>query len=337
MRTIITRVLLSCVLFIFLFPGNVFASEMNFSVDAVIPDNQINKEKSYFDLRMKPKQKQTLHLKFSNLSDKDVTVETTINPAITNVNGVVEYSENSPKLDKTLTYNIQRLTKLAPEVKLKAKETMTVPFEVTMPEESWDGILLGGIYMKQKESELKEKKDTQIENKYSYVIGLQLSETEKVIKPEMELLDVFPGQSNYRNVVYSKLQNKTAIIIRDLKVDGKVYKKNSDKVLHETKKENMAMAPNSNFDYAINWGNKELKPGTYRLEMTADSGENHWEWKKEFVITGETAAKLNEQAVNLEKDSTWIYVLIGSIVLVTLLVFVFLLGRQTKTKKQNKE
>lgn len=52
----------------------------------------------------------------------------------------------------------------------------------------------------------------------------------------MELLDVFPGQSNYRNVVYSKLQNKTAIIIRDLKVDGKVYKKNSDKVLHETKK-----------------------------------------------------------------------------------------------------
>lgn len=45
MRTIITRVLLSCVLFIFLFPGNVFASEMNFSVDAVIPDNQINKEK----------------------------------------------------------------------------------------------------------------------------------------------------------------------------------------------------------------------------------------------------------------------------------------------------
>lgn len=109
---------------------------------------------------MKPKQKQTLHLKFSNLSDKDVTVETTINPAITNVNGVVEYSENSPKLDKTLTYNIQRLTKLAPEVKLKAKETMTVPFEVTMPEESWDGILLGGIYMKQKESELKEKRYT---------------------------------------------------------------------------------------------------------------------------------------------------------------------------------
>nr|WP_324607118.1 DUF3324 domain-containing protein [Listeria ivanovii] len=83
---------------------------------------------------------------------------------------------------------------------------------------------------------IKRKKDTQIENKYSYVIGLQLSETEKVIKPEMELLDVFPGQSNYRNVVYSKLQNKTAIIIRDLKVDGKVYKKNSDKVLHETKK-----------------------------------------------------------------------------------------------------
>ncbi|WP_275667513.1 WxL protein peptidoglycan domain-containing protein [Bacillus haynesii] len=39
-----------------------WASELNFSVETVIPENQINKKLTYFDLLMEPSKKQTLEI-----------------------------------------------------------------------------------------------------------------------------------------------------------------------------------------------------------------------------------------------------------------------------------
>ena len=45
-----------------------------------------------------------------------------------------------------------------------------------MPNESFDGVILGGLYFKEKENDKEKKsaKEVQIENKYAYAIGVVL-------------------------------------------------------------------------------------------------------------------------------------------------------------------
>lgn len=50
-----------------------FANQFNFSVKAILPENQASKA-SYFDILMAPGQEQTLSVELSNSTDKTVTV-----------------------------------------------------------------------------------------------------------------------------------------------------------------------------------------------------------------------------------------------------------------------
>ncbi len=119
-------------------------AEMKFAVTAVIPENQIDKNQSYFDLKMKPGQKQTLQVQMKNDTDKDVIVETYANTAITNSNGIVDYSTKNPKFDSTLKFPFSKIAKVQKETKIPAKSTVTLDVNVEMPNEPFDGVILGG-------------------------------------------------------------------------------------------------------------------------------------------------------------------------------------------------
>ncbi|MGH2236588.1 WxL protein host-binding domain-containing protein, partial [Enterococcus faecalis] len=71
----------------------------------------------------------------------------------------------------------------------------------------------------------------QIKNDYSYVIGLQLTETEQKVTPELKLNTVEPGLDNYRTTLFANLQNTTATMLTDMTVTAEVYKENDIQVL----------------------------------------------------------------------------------------------------------
>lgn len=82
------------------------------------------------------------------------------------------------------------------------------------------------------------------------------------------------------------------------------------------------MAPNSNFDYGIDWNNQPLRAGNYTvkalIENHAIDGEpselnQKWEFEETFSITKKEAKKINNQAVDLDEPavSWWLYVVIG--------------------------
>ncbi|PGQ04814.1 cell surface protein, partial [Bacillus thuringiensis] len=54
--------LLAVAICITVFNVKVEAAEMKFAVTAVIPENQVDKNQTYFDLKMEPGQKQTLQV-----------------------------------------------------------------------------------------------------------------------------------------------------------------------------------------------------------------------------------------------------------------------------------
>lgn len=316
-------------------PTSVEAAEMNFSVQAEIPENQVDKGKTYFDLKMSPNQTQDLVITLKNDTSRDVTVEAGIHTATTNDNGIADYSGSAEKKDSTLKYDLSELIEMDKEITVPAKGETTITAHLKMPAETFDGILLGGFTFIEKESANNKEvqEGAQIVNKYAYTVGIQLQETDKVIEPELILNDVKPVQVNFRNVLQANIQNTEAAIIKNLSIEGKIFKKEGKEALYEAKRTDLRIAPNSNFNYGISLNNEEFKPGTYVFKGKATDGDKEWTFEKEFNIKSEIAKELNNKAVELDKDySLYIYLGIGLIVFILILIILFLL-KKVNTKK----
>ncbi|MGM0183514.1 hypothetical protein IGK74_002480 [Enterococcus sp. AZ150] len=332
------------------------ASEFNFAVNPIIPENQINKKSSYFDLKLAQNQKETLKVQLKNDTDKEIIIEADINSATTNLNGVVEYSKNTIEPDESLTYNLKDYTSIEPEIKLPAKTTIEVPINVSMPDKLFDGVMAGGITFKEKQTEEKtnsEEKGLAIKNEYSYVVALLIRQNEQPVESKLNLLDVGPSQVNARNVINIQLQNPVARYINQLKLVGEIIKKDNPKVKYTVDVEGLQMAPNSNFSYPVVLNGQKLEPGNYHLHLLAygnknDKGSfsvkskdgvalkfsNQWEFDKDFSISGEVAEKYNKQDVTIEKEDNndWLYWIIGLLLLIIALMILFLIWKRKKKK-----
>lgn len=340
------------------------------SVSTKLPDNQIDKNQSYFDLLLEKGQEQELEVVLTNNTDKDVTMEAAANTAITNQNGAVDYSWDvetakkaaemnnknkdniaidleTIKFDSTLKYPFSTIASMENEIVVPASSSVTTKVKVKMPDEDLSGVIAGGIYLSQKEGTEEEEESNQgvqIKNKFVYVVGVQMRQKEDIseLTPEMKLDKslILPMQINYRNYLGINLQNTEPVYIRDLTVTAKVYKKGSTEVLHETTQEMMKMAPNSNFNFGVNWDNQEFKGGTYRVAVTAraEDYDKEWSWDEEFTIDKELADKLNNQAVELEKTDYTLYYIIGGIIglLLLILLIIYLIKRHNDKKKNKK-
>lgn len=318
----------------------VSAAEMKFSVQAVLPENQVDSSQAYFDLRMKPGQSQDLMVEMRNDTSKEVTVEVKPNTAITNQNGIVEYNDTKTQRDSSLMTAFKDITTTEKEVTVPAKSQKQVKIHIQMPEEKYNGVILGGIYFSEKDQEKDRKatsKGSQIVNKYAYVIGVKLMETDTIVQPELRLNAVQAKQINYRNVITANIQNYEPAILKDLKIEGKVYKKGGSELLYSEVKEDLRMAPNSNFDFAMSLNNKPFKPGKYTFKGVGKSGDKEWKFEKDFDIKGEESRQYNKQAVSLEKDNTWVYILIGIVVVFILLIIILILLNKLKNNKETQE
>lgn len=309
-----------------------FANTMEYSVKANIPKNQIDKKLTYFDLRMAPGSKQTISLTVKNSSNKEKKIIIEPNTAITNQNGVIDYSKHKYKKDSSLRYAFSDLISPKQEITLKGNESKKVPFTIQMPKEPFDGVILGGFYIHEinKEDKAKENNQVQIKNEFSYVIGVKLTETDQVVKPELKLNKVQAGLMNYRTVVTANLQNTEAVIINNLDVYARITKEGKNEKLHSTKKSKLSMAPNSNFDFPINWDNQKLEPGKYHLYLTATNGDQTWKFDEIFEIKGADAKMINKTAVEVEKDYTFLFIGLAVFILALIIIIIILLKKKKR-------
>ena len=312
------------------------ASELNFSVNAVIPDNQIDKEKSYFDLKVTPGEKQNLIVKLRNTTDKEIVINPHIQSAKTNKNGVIDYTPNKIKKDDTLKIAMEDIAKVPKEVTVPPQSEKDLTIEVTMPKDKFDGIILGGIYLKEDTSKNKEEdkeNDVAIKNEYSYVVALQMRQNDNKVKPMLHMNEVNPETQNARNVIVANIQNSEPMIISKLKIDATVNKKGSKDNLAILKKENLQVAPNSNFNIAVPLEGEKLEAGTYILNMKAESAGKEWQFKKEFSISADKATTMNEKDVTLEKETpTMLYIFLGVAFLIVIAVVIYFIIRRNKRK-----
>lgn len=310
-------------------------SEFQFSATPVPSDYQIDKEKSYFDLQLSPNQAKEVQVKLKNDTEKEVKVGISVNSAKTNSNGVVEYGDNKIKRDESLVYDLKDYVDYPDSITLKPMSEQIVPFKVKMPNEAFDGVLAGGITFKEekeKSTSIESKQGLSIENDYSYVVALLMRQNTTTVAPNLILREVEPGQINARNAILTKLQNDQRTYINQVSISATITKKNSKEVVYQVEKEKMQIAPNSSFSFPISLNKQALKPGDYQLSMSIygnksekaiytkekdqkNKYENHWTFKKDFRIDPQVADDLNQKDVTLKQDNTWLYLLIGLIVL----------------------
>lgn len=309
------------------------AEDVGYAVRAVIPDNQVEKNQTYFDLRMTPEQKQTIKVEIYNSRTKDMNIDVYITNPITNRNGLIDYTDPKAIVDKSLKVPITKIASMNEKtVKVPAKGSITVPIQLDMPKDKFDGIILGGIYFVNHDVE-KTAPNQQITNKYGYVIGLKLSETDKKIIPSLHLTSVKPGLVNYRPAVIANIQNSAPVIVNNLSLNAKIYSSNGA-VMDQKDVNEYRMAPNTTMPFAIDWKENKLTPGKYTLKLQAKTGKQKWDWTKEFVIPGKEANNLNKNAVTVQngKNYVWYLVTCFAVIIFILLAYIYKLRKKINPK-----
>lgn len=324
-------------------PCSVNAEDANpISVKELLPENQINKDVTYYDLRLKPGGEQDIEVELLNSSNKEVNATIQVNPARTSDTGDIDYNRSKNKKDASLKYPINELITTEENISIPANGTYRTKLHIKMPVEGFDGMVLGGIYVTENTTEADASKEDSkstgmaVINKMAFVKGIKLSETNTEVTADMKLLKTFASQVMFKNTVKVNLQNPTSTTIDDLKINAKIFSKESSNVLYKSENIGYRMAPNSNFNYGIYLENQAFKAGDYSIKLNAESiktGQN-WEFDDTFTITSKEAKKLNDKAIDLEKDDTMLYVMIGVGLLLFIIVIIILIVILKKRKKK---
>lgn len=349
--------------------GEVQAKTMDYSVNPILPENQVKKGVSYFDLLLEPDKQQTLEVELENLTEKKQTIKVLISSAVTNASGVVDYSPTNLPLDASLKYNIKDYTQAPKVVNLAAHERQVVKIKVKMPRTPFDGVIAGGITFQQEgQTEADNQaaaKGISVKNTYSYSIALLIRQNEKELPAQLKLHTIKAGQVNGRNVINVNLQNPEMAYLNTVNVEATVRGLTHKEVAYTYSNPMLQMAPNTNFNLPIPTSNQNaatrvsepLQAGKYELEMivsartdpkgayeAARNGkkENYryqWTFKKTFTIAQGESDKLNKSDPTIKtthKSWMWQGILLGLIFLMAA-VLLLLIKKRRQTKAQEIE
>ena len=169
-----------------------------------------------------------------------------------------------------------------------------------------------------------------IKNEFAYVVGIVVSNSRDSVQPDLDLLDVFADQLNYRNVISATLQNFMPTFVNRLAVEATVQRVGENDVLYEASEEMMQMAPNSHFNFPISLEGDRFRSGEYLLKLTATSGEEEWSWERTFTIEADEARALNRDDVTIDSSLNWWMILAGVLIVCLLGVIIYLIIQKKK-------
>jgi len=317
-------------------------NDVGFHVSAHIPDNQINTSLSYFDLHMEPSQEQSLAVSIVNTGSKQITVEVSAISASTNQNGIIDYRTRDIR-DKTLRYPFSELAEVDnPTITIPAHEIKTAYINLTMPDEEYDGVILGGIVLAQK-TDMDDYKNSSsqggsaIINQYAYIVGVKLSETDIIVPPAFELENVAVDTVDYRPALVHYLRNTEAAIVKDMDVSVNITGPDSDKLFFEDHWV-IDMAPNSLIHLPAFIDNLALKPGTYNSQMILKTVGVDTILNYNFTISRDQVRLVNNSIIK-EPDSShfwiWIIVLLLIIIVILFILLIILFKRRQDDDDEN--
>ncbi|ALB29526.1 DUF916 domain-containing protein [Companilactobacillus heilongjiangensis] len=299
------------------------APDKSYAIQAILPDNQVNKDESYFDLKVTPNKEQTLKVLIANTGSKPITVTAEVNNAYTADSGVIGYDKYNTKLYKSKLPSLTSLVegKRKKVVTLANGENKTVEFKVKSPSSEYAGIILGGVTTTASVSPTKSK-NINIKNQVRYVKGVVLRSKDDGVMPDMHLTSAAPKAVAGSTGIAYKLDNTAPINVNKVSLKAEIT--NGSKVTNYSA-DNLQFAPNSQFDYFIPI--KKLDAGTYKAHISL---KNESGFAKEFNYTITVKQRQVENVNDAARpkpqshNKQWIGIIIGIIVLLGVVVWMYL-------------
>lgn len=299
------------------------APDKSYAIQAILPDNQVNKDESYFDLKVTPNKEQTLKVLIANTGSKSITVTAEVNNAYTADSGVIGYDKYNTELYKGKNPSLTSLVdgKRKQVVKLGTGENKTVEFKVKSPAQEFTGIILGGVTTTASVSPTKSK-NINIKNQVRYVKGVVLRSKDDGVMPDMHLTSAAPKAVAGSTGIAYTMDNTAPINVNKVSLKAKIT--NGSNVTNYSA-DNLQIAPSSQFNYFIPI--KKLAGGTYKAHIVLknDSG-----FEKAFNYTISVkkaeANSIADTANPKQKSNNkqWIGIIIGIIVLIAVVVWMYL-------------
>ena len=270
-----------------------------YSIEGVPSDKQLDKNVSYFYLKENPKEKDKIYIKLINSSNKEKKLNIKIVDANTNDNGIIDYTgtlTNNKILKNPLTDVVHSENNV---VSVPAKSSVETPLIIKMPEQRFNGVIMGGILVSE-ENHVPKNNTGNIGNIYNYTIGLIVTNENKIElfkNVSVELQSVSAKLSIGKKVVQANILNSNPYIFSKAEVKGAVYNEDGKTKIKEHSLNNVSIAPYSALPFQIDWQKDDLKPGTYIFKGTVKTEENTWSFEKKFEIKNTEAKKINKESV----------------------------------------
>lgn len=335
------------------------ATTAGFHIKPNMPDNQADSTSSFWNIVLDPGQQQTLYVEVTNEGNKELTLNTHVANASTNLNGQIQYT--SPRSDGskiTPEVDYTQYVKVAKTIVLKANESKQVPVEIKMPKKSFVGLATGGIAFYQDpktiEKTISKNKGFNIENRFQYVASLVMRQhtgTTDIVKPNLDLTKIEAASVNGQSVINTTFVNNRPAYLDNMFTTVTVKGENE----YNYSNMQMSMAPNSSFNMPIQTNAisekgtmlyQALVPGKYQAHVVVygkidENGQYQnvktpdgktrnyryrWVFNKDFDITSEQASSLNNKNLFKPKSNNillWGIVVVAIVLVIGLLIFLF--------------
>lgn len=295
----------------FLFSNYALAAGADYSVTPILPSNQIGKV-SYFDILVSPQKVYQLDLYFENLTTTKKNLAVAVNPAHTNQNGALEYTDKSHKLLNDL--NVAELINGPKTVTLSPNEAKVVSYQLHMPPKKFNGILIGAFQI-QSVDNFEEDNKSGLNNQFAYEIGLAVREEKQEPKAEVS----FDNLRIKDHQLVIDITNNSDGRLSQADFTGSLTGNMEDKFSNHK----LSIVARDKATLTLPFS-KNLKAGTYQLNLKIPS--INYSFKKDFKLQGQTKLSVSETT------RPWIFVVIGFALLVIIGAALYL-RRKRRTKE----
>jgi len=283
---------------------NTKASSLGFAVSPVLPENQRNNGNTFFDLLVSPGQEQDISIIINNSTDEDIIVLVETITASTNRNGDVNYTPTGQIMDETLKHALEDIATV-PEshYSIPANTNLQVPINLSIPNEPFDGIILGSIRVLREATDEERAAAGSIVNQMAFVNVVRLLQDEEAenIPADFKLGVITAELINFRAGIVANIRNTQPKLIRGASSSAKIIPKGSDEAIFERIINDLDFAPNSIFPFSlIDEAGFGIEAGEYTAIISVTYQDETWNFEEDFTIEPLAAAVANEGALNQE-------------------------------------
>ncbi|MCO6542260.1 MAG: DUF3324 domain-containing protein [Lactobacillus sp.] len=336
--TVLLGVLLSVIL---VSANNVQATQTGYGLKPIYGQNQIE-ENGQVDVFGNPGQTIKTSIGIANQSGKTQKYVVRFYIAGTSDSGSYIY-DNNVKRDPSLKINLKKyVSPVKQVVEVPASGIKNVDINITIPTTKFNGYLMGGYSVspyKQKAQTSLTSNGTLIKNKYSQGIPVKVRQSRDNKKdPKFKIGTVVPTANKTLKTrgVTANVQNYVDGFVPNLEATATVTRRPDDhKFKVKAISQSQDVAPNSNYNFAIDWGKKPLQSGNYHLHMkfTTNDKTKSWLVDKDFSISNADAAKYNKLS-GIKPNYMWLWILIAVLALLLVLGLGIYFGRRNQNKQQ---